>query len=124
LDTVVRQAFANSLLSLLLLTTLVWGGCISCEQYFMFGGGKGCCGPDGHCNRKEPPSKQSSTRQCNQIDFDQHKTIDHHIDLPVIVDFETTQLLWEIEGFERWDDVNSVTPSPPDLQVLHSTFLI
>ena len=79
-----RKAFASSLLSLLLLTTLVWGGCISCEQYFMFGGAKSCCSPDGHCKTKTPPTKQNPGRECNQIAFDHHKSIDHHIDLPII----------------------------------------
>ena len=80
LEIAVCRAFASSLLSLLLLTTLVWGGCISCEQYFMFGGAKSCCSPNGHCKTKTSPS-QNSDRECKQIAFDHHKSVDFHIDL-------------------------------------------
>ncbi len=50
---------------------------------------------------KTPPAKQSTGRECNQIAFDHHKAIDHHIELPVIAAFEITQPFQEIEGFER-----------------------
>jgi hypothetical protein len=120
----VRRIWASSLLSLLLLTTLVWGGCISCEQYFMFGGAKSCCSPDGHCKTKKPPTKQNPGRECSQIAFDHHKSIDHHIELPLIAVVELAIPELEIESVERWHSVVPIEPSPPDLQVLHSTFLI
>lgn len=121
---VVRRAFASSLLSLLLLTTLVWGGCISCEQYFMFGWAKSCCSPDGHCKTKKPPVKQDPGRACKQIDFDHHKSIDHNVELPIIAVVKIDPPVRIPEGLERWNDAIPITPSPPDLQVLHSTFLI
>ena len=74
---------ANSLLSLLILITLIWGGCISCEQYFMWSGAKTCCAPDGHCKRKAP-GQQDSARDCQSVAFDHQKALDHHIDLPVL----------------------------------------
>jgi hypothetical protein len=120
----VFRALANSLLSLLLLTTLVWGGCISCEQYFMLPGVKSCCGAHGQCKTKKPAAPQNSGRECKQIAFDDQKSIDLHIDLPVI----------PIHGFALPEplaaplndrsDLNPVEPSPPDWQALHSTFLI
>ncbi|MGA7238276.1 MAG: hypothetical protein WBY44_21500 [Bryobacteraceae bacterium] len=119
-----RRAFASSVLSLLLLVTLVGGGCISCEQYFMFGGEKSCCAPDGHCKTKTPPTKQNPGRACAQIAFDHHKSIDHHIDLPIVDLAEMDALPSAIESVERWHGVTTVEPSPPDLQVLHSIFLI
>ena len=124
LGRVVRRILASSLLPLLLLTTLVWGGCISCEQYFMFGGAKNCCSPDGHCKTKKPPTKQDPGRECNQIAFDQHKSIDHHIDLPVVVAVEMAVPPHAVERVEFSHGFSLVETSPPDLQVLHSTFLI
>lgn len=121
---VVRKAIASSLFSLLLLTTLVWGGCISCEQYFMFGGAKSCCSPDGHCKTKHAPANHDSGRECGQIAFDHHKSGDHHIDLPVVAAIQIDLPLRPIDGLERWRGVNPVEASPPDLQILHSTFLI
>jgi hypothetical protein len=90
----------------------------------MFGGAKGCCSPDGHCKTKKPPTKQETGRECNQIAFDHQKTIDHHVDLPVLAAVEINLPLRAIEGLELWHGVNPVEPSPPDLQILHSTFLI
>lgn len=119
-----HRAFASSLLALLLLTTLVWGGCMSCEQYFMIGGAKSCCSQDGHCKTKQPPAKQSPARECTQIAFDHHKSIDHHIEFPLIAAFVRTVPLAVIESVERSHGVKLIEPSPPDLQVLHSTFLI
>lgn len=124
LGEVVLRAFTNSFLCMLLLTTLVWGGCISCEQYFMFDGAKSCCTADGHCKTKQPPTKQSTGRACTQIAFDSHKSIDHHVELPLVEAVGTTLALSEIETAQRWHGVRLIEPSPPDLHVLHSTFLI
>ena len=120
----VRRAFANSLLSLLMLATFVWGGCISCDEYFMWPGAKSCCSPNGHCKTKQSPTKQKPGRECTQIAFDHHKTIDHHIDLPLVAAVEMVVPLPVAESVEHWQGFGRVEPSPPDLQVLHSTFLI
>ena len=109
---------------MLLVTTLVWGGCVSCEQYFMWPGVKSCCSPDGHCKTKKAPTKQDSSRECKQIAFDHQKSIDHHIDLPVIPAVPIDLPSRMIEAFAHWHRTNPIEPSPPDLQVLHSTFLI
>ena len=118
-----RRAFASSLLSFLLLATLVWGGCISCEQYFMWPGAKSCCSPDGHCKTKTP-KPQSSNRECKQIAFDHQKSFDLHIELPVIALLKIIVPVPMAEALERWRGTNPIEPSPPDLQVLNSTFLI
>ena len=119
-----RRAFASSLLSLLLVTTLVWGGCISCEQYFMWPGAKTCCAPDGHCKTKKAPAKQDSARECKLIAFDHQKSIDHHIDLAVVAAVAVDLAIRSVEAFERWHGTSPIEPSPPDLQILHSTLLI
>lgn len=118
------RAFSSSLLSLLLVATLVWGGCISCEQYFMWPGAKGCCAPDGHCKTQKAPTNQPSDRECKQIAFDHQKSIDHHIDLQVIAVVVVDMPIHTVDAFERSHGTNPIEPSPPDLQVLHATFLI
>jgi hypothetical protein len=56
LRTAIHVGFA-----LLLAVTLVWGGCISCSQYFMFAGSRdNCCHPSGHCGKVPAPA-----RDCN-----------------------------------------------------------
>jgi hypothetical protein len=116
------RALSSSLLSLLLVTTLIGGGCISCEQYFMFGSSHGCCNPDGHCKTKAP-AKNSSGRDCKQIAFDHQKGIDLHFDLPSVA-VERIALPLRTVELLRWHDALPLDPSPPDLQVLHSIFLI
>jgi hypothetical protein len=119
----VLRALSSLLLSLLLVTTLLWGGCISCEQYFMFGQAHGCCNPDGHCKRKAPV-KNSQARDCKQIAFDHQKGIDFHFELPVVAVSRIVLPVRNVELLPRWRDAIPFDPSPPDLQVLHSIFLI
>ena len=120
---VVRRALANSILSLLLLTTLVWGGCISCEQYFMFGGAKRCCAPNGQCKTKVP-APQSSDGKCKQIAFDHQKSVDLHIELAIVAVVNIDLPARAVELLERRQGAELIEPSPPDLQILHSIFLI
>ena len=118
-----RGFFASSLLSLLLLSTLVWGGCISCEQYFMWPGAAGCCSPDGHCKSKTP-TPRSADRECKQIAFDHQKSAGLHVELPIISVVKIDLPVRAGEALEPWRGEKPVDPSPPDLQVLNSTFLI
>lgn len=120
----VRRVLANSLLSLVLLATVMWGGCISCDEFFMWAGTKSCCSPDGHCKTKTPSSPQKPNRECKQIAFDHQKVFDYHMDLPVITTVKVDLDLPSTEAPGRWQDAIPVEPSPPDLQILHSTFLI
>lgn len=116
------RALASLLFSLLLLTTLVWGGCVSCEQYFMFGPSRGCCNPDGHCKGKVPHT--NSSRDCRQIAFERQKGMDLHCDLPAIAVERVPFCVRDAGLFFPSRDVLPIDPSPPDLQVLNSTFLI
>lgn len=118
-----RRALASSLLSLLLLTTLVWGGCISCEQFFMWPSVKTCCGANGQCKTKKSQRPQSS-RECKQVAFEHQKSIDLHVDLPVVAVHASDFLPRIIEPFANCSRLHVIEPSPPDLQSLHATFLI
>ena len=119
-----RKVFASLCVSFLLLTTLAGGGCISCEQFYTFGGAKSCCSADGHCKTKNPPAKQVAGRDCNQIAFEHQRTTDHHVAPPIVAAIEIERPLGVIEALKVWRGPELVDPSPPDLQILHSTFLI
>jgi hypothetical protein len=108
---------------LLLLTTLMWGGCISCEQYFMWPGAKSCCAPDGHCKTKAP-TQENAGRECKQIAFDHQKSVDLQIDLPAVASVYFPLPPRPVENLSYRLVENPLEPSPPDLQALHSTFLI
>jgi len=51
-------------MSAILLATMLWGGCLSCAQYFMFPAltAKHCCMPSGEC--KKTPAKPSAPEEC------------------------------------------------------------
>src|SRR3979490_1191897 len=117
------RRFASTLLSFLLIATLTAGGCISCEEYFMLRSSKSCCDPDGRCKTKSPV-KQTPDRECNQIAFDHDKSIHVHIDLPVVTVLRVDLTIHPVEPSDGWRQATPIKPSPPDLQVLHSTFLI
>jgi len=119
----VPRSLASSLLSLLLLTTFVWGGCISCEQFFMFPGVKSCCGSNRQCKTKKTPAPQT-TRECKQIAFEHQKSTDLHTDLPVGATSPADVLSRVAEPLSRPSREALTDPSPPDLQALHATFLI
>jgi hypothetical protein len=89
----------------------------------MWPGAKSCCSPSGHCKTKTP-SSQNSNRECQQIAFDHHKSVDLHIELPLIAVVDIELPVRRVEALERWRDADLIEPSPPDLQILHSTFLI
>jgi len=126
----VLRALASSFLSLLLAATLMWGGCISCEQYFMWPNAKGCCAGKNHCKSK--PVKRSSatdTKQipgpeCKQLSFGSQKSFNLYVDLPVSAEVKMDVPVPGAGMIVRCYDVSPVESSPPDLYVLHSTFLI
>ncbi|MDQ6677243.1 MAG: hypothetical protein M3Z09_08095, partial [Acidobacteriota bacterium] len=92
--------------------------------YFMFGGAKGCCAPDGHCKTTTAPNTEASGPQCRLIAFEHRESVNLRVDLPV-----AGILTGGIPLVTTNAPANSLTtkprePFPPDLQVLHSTFLI
>jgi hypothetical protein len=89
----------------------------------MWPGAKSCCSPDGHC-KPRTPAQQNSSRECKQIAFDHQKPVDLHIELAMIDVVDIDLHLRPFELIERRHDTNPVEPSPPDLQLLNSTFLI
>ena len=120
-----RRALASSLLSLLLATVLVWGGCVSCENFFMWPAAKTCCTADGHCKTKAPASKQTTAQECKQIAFDHNQSIDLHYTLPVVFDgFKSIASLVIDPRLSQVLDQATATHSPPDLQILHSIFIV
>jgi hypothetical protein len=119
----VLRALSSSLLSLLLVITAVWGGCVSCEQFFTLGRSHGCCNPAGNCKRS-PGQKGGSERECKLIAFDKQKGIDLHFDLPAVhVERIARSVRW-VEVLTTWRDSVPPDSSPPGLQVLNSVFLV
>jgi hypothetical protein len=126
----VFKALTSSLLSLLLIATVTWGGCISCKQYFMWPSAKDCCSGNGHCKSK-PVKHNSATEttqkfgpECKQIAFGSQKSFALHVDLSAPTDMRLDLPARIAVMLAHRGDVNPIEPSPPDLQALHATFLI
>jgi hypothetical protein len=123
----VLRVATNSLLSLLMAVTFLWGGCVSCEQFFMFTGtGRQCCNKAGQCERPKKESAPSAPKQdCKRMPLALRNgphlypvmatlpaAIEAVVPQPLAISFrlKSTDLLLE--------------HSPPDLQALNATFLI
>jgi len=120
----VRRALISSLLSPLLAIALLWGGCLSCEQFFMWPSAKGCCAPGGQCKTKSAPAKQAGNRDCRQIAVDHQNFADTAVELPVAAVFSAVLAVPAFAHPACWRADYPADPSPPDLQILHSSFLI
>jgi hypothetical protein len=118
------RGIASSVLSLLVAATFLWGGCVSCEQYFMFPGKhQPCCNKSGQCERPGKNSPKPEKQDCNRLPLE--RTAPTHVPMPAmlptpiapgIVQFSASLFY---AAFEVPPD-----PSPPDAQALHGTFLI
>jgi hypothetical protein len=116
------RVLSNIALSSLLVVTLLWGGCVSCEQFFMFPGiGSKCCNKSGKC---EKPGKSQPKTDCNRMPLAVQGG--SHMDMappPVVVALATSEPQ-PVVRFEAADQEMIREHSPPDLQVLNSTFLL
>ena len=113
------------MLSLLMLITMLRGGCVSCEQIFMVGSdATKCCAPDGHCKRRSEPTKSDISKECKQLAVEHSNFLEHSFAPPPIGLFALVmaESMDEQSGFAWVFD--SGEPSPPDFQALHSTFPI
>jgi hypothetical protein len=124
----VLRAIANSLLSVVICATFLWGGCVSCEQYFMFPGKqqRSCCTKSGQCERPGKTSSKPEKQDCSRLPLGRGGSA-HAVPLPAILpaaiapqpDPPQSSALLRVSDFEALLD-----PSPPKLQALHATFLI
>lgn len=138
------RALISSVCSLLLLATTMWGGCVSCDQFFMWRStASSCCSPSGHCKSKTrhskgvlsafhskapvktaPPAKPQAQRDCKQLAFERHSAIDHQLTLVALNENSNVIPISPARSLSTEFELQSLDPSPPDPQALFSTFLI
>lgn len=117
-------------MAIVLTATLLWGGCISCAQYFMFPSisAKTCCMPSGHC--KDKPSKPSSQEECRiqSLAFAKAPVVPEQAAIPVssfaVLPAQTPTSRVALRLDARGDTYPANQASPPGLYLLHSVFLI
>jgi hypothetical protein len=124
----VLQALSSSTLSLLMVATLLWGGCISCPQFFMFPttakAEKSCCQKKGQCER---PTKTAPAKECKRMPLEAQGFASADAQLAVVAVLPATIELAPVSNRSS-ESPHPAAPlsehSPPDLNVLHATFLI
>ena len=136
IGTVVYGAFSNSCWSLLLVVSYLWGGCVSCEQFFMLPGSKGHCCETRRCknpaNKSTDRSESKSTQQdCQTMPLDRSSGMHSQSDIAasllsmpsgviaaaVFVNFDQTRL----RMLSHLDPVAELTP---DIPVINAALLI
>jgi hypothetical protein len=118
----VLRAGCNIALSLLMVITLLWGGCIACEQFFMFPGiSSKCCNKSGQCER---PGKSQPKTECNRMPLALQGG--SHVDVapPPVAGAMTAAASQPVVPLRLAVSEIVPEPSPPDLQVLYATFLL
>ena len=117
------RTLTSSVLSALVVVTLLWGGCISCPQFFMFPtAAKSCCNKDGKCER---PTKTAPVKECKRMPFGPQGSSMAHNELAVaIVEVAPVMAVLVGPSMAVYRDPATVEHSPPDLNVLHAIFLI
>ncbi|HVW85633.1 MAG TPA: hypothetical protein VHB50_13180, partial [Bryobacteraceae bacterium] len=113
-----------------LIATLLWGGCISCSQYFMVsaGGAKRCCMPSGKC--KDVPAQPSGVRECKIQPFSlKHAAVNvDHASILASCAALATPHPCTAPGLPEIHAIQTAAMtdfgSPPDLCVIHSVFRI
>ena len=122
--TVVRT-LTSSVLSALVVVTLLWGGCISCPQFFMFAAAeKNCCNKAGECER---PTKSAPQKECKRMPLEPQGFSSVHSELvAAVISSEESPVKPVLNGpfMAVHQEPATVEHSPPDLNVLNSTFLI
>ncbi len=121
----VLRGIVNSLLSLLIVATFLWGGCVSCERYFMFPGEHpSCCDKPGQCERRGKTPPKPEKQDCNRLPLDRRGNA-HALPLPAVLPVIAAPLLHQIPTLIPVRELESrIEPSPPDIQALNVTFLI
>lgn len=121
----VLRAITSSFLSLLLLVTLMWGGCISCPQFFMVPNAeKSCCDEAGKCKRQSDEAPQE--KECQRMPLEPPSISGAHHTLVAALPTPLPELVPVSLVTADFMDLGllPVEHSPPDIQVLNATFLI
>jgi len=121
----VFRSICSSALTLVLTAAFLWGGCISCPQFFMFPkAAKNCCKKSGECER---PTKNAPVNECRKMPLETQGLMSAHAESAVAILKGETVLAAPVVNARydtARDDAPQVEHSPPDLTIVHSSFLI
>jgi hypothetical protein len=133
LELQVYGAFSNSCWSLLLVVSYLWGGCISCQQFFMLSGSKGHCCAAQRC--KNPAKKstdrtgsQTTQQDCQTMPLERSSAAYSHSDLAArlaeISVPATNFIELALSHTRAAIEFDPTAGSPPDIPVIDAALLI
>ena len=118
------KTIGRAILPLLVTVGLLWGGCLSCPQYFMVlaQSPKSCCDPTGECKQKH--GHQQTRRSCNilQAAVNDEKVVDPSVHAAADFIAPPVRMLAPVTvpPVRGFPDAASDRGSPPDLNLLYS----
>jgi len=129
----VYGTFSNSCWSLLLVVSYLWGGCISCPQFFMLPGSKGHCCEAQRC--KNPAKKstdragsQTTPQDCQTMPLERTSAGHSHSDVAARsadISVPATDLIELARSHARAAiEFDPTAGSPPDIPVMGAALLI
>jgi len=120
------RAASNSFPALLLFASYLWGGCISCEQFFMLPGSKSDCCHRDKCNKAPKQSKPERPLQdCQTMPLEQISGAHSFAELAIALAGVAIDNDAGVQDFQASAiSPDPVPASPPDLPILNATLLI
>jgi hypothetical protein len=109
---------------LLLLASYLWGGCVSCEQFFMLPGAENHCCKTGKCDRPGQSKTAPARQDCQRMPLDQVPGAHPHFETAIVA--AGPILPAPVENAPADHSGLSISPavSPPDLPILNSSLLV
>src|SRR5450755_3492655 len=127
LDEPMFRCAANLLSSVLLVATLLWGGCVACPQFFQAPLAKtSCCTPTGQCKNTKTGTSHQKPCEFQQLELQQELQ-------PAVPAIAVALPAWyeaiDLSTLPQWSRTAEVRfgdlpESPHSKQALLSTFLI
>jgi hypothetical protein len=74
--------------------------------------------------QNEEAGIERGPRTASRLPSTTRKSLDFQIDLPVVAATTALAVVPALNVLERWHNTSPTEPSPPDLQIIHSTSLI
>jgi len=118
---------ARLILSVLLVSALLWGGCVACPQYFQAPlTKKSCCTPTGQCKNTKPGSSQQKTCQFQQVELQQKLQMAEPAIAATLPLFHNAITFRALSTWGHTSEIRlgDLAESPQAKQALLSTFLI
>jgi hypothetical protein len=121
----VVRTFFNSFPALLVMASYLWGGCISCEQFFMLPGAKSDCCDRNKCKKPKQSKSETAQQNCQKMPLEQASGAHPHSEIPLVLVGNSSGVVTGAQLFGATElSLNPITDSPPNLPILYASLLI